>query len=56
MMVNKIASRRRLAHARRSHNLKLCRFADQTIKLEHLVILFIQGWIGVCTFFLFNVP
>ena len=49
MMVNKIASRRRLAHARRSHNLKLCRFADQTIKLEHRVILIIQGWIGACT-------
>ena len=49
MMVNKIASRRRLAHARRPHNLKLCRFADQTIKLEHRVILFIQGWIGACT-------
>ena len=49
MMVNKIASRRRLAHARRSHNLKLCRFADQTIILEHRVILFIQGSIGACT-------
>ena len=49
MMVNKIASLRRLAHASRSHNLKLCRFADQTIKLEYRVILFIQGWIGACT-------
>ena len=51
MMVNKIASRRIFCNARRSHNLKLCRFADQTIKLEHRVILFIRGWIGASTYF-----